>query len=171
MWDDGCVPVWNLMSVGCTGCMGVQGTVAREGPQQHSVALPPLWGHWGHGYSSRGAHKSPVGSAGGWGTSSPSLSRTRWQTVTPGDGHTPLADTLLPPTPQHELTAQPQHPNSRSAPCGAGHSTSIATDTRCQHGAGAAALPNQRTARLELGPREHPPVPLEDPDPPVWRQR
>lgn len=97
----GVMDVWGPMSVGCTGCMGVQGMVARKGPQQHSVALPSLWGHWGHRYSSRGADKSPVGSAGGWGMSSPSLSRTHGQTVTPGDGHNPW-----------QTPCSPQHPNS-----------------------------------------------------------
>lgn len=70
---------------GCTGCwvrgvLGVWGAGAREGVQQHGVALPPLWGCWGTRRSG-GADGSPAGCTGGRGTQSPSLSQARWRTV------------------------------------------------------------------------------------------
>lgn len=103
--------VWGPTSVGCTGCMGVQGAVAREGPQQHIVALPPLGGHWGHSYSEGSpglcrwmGHVRPI---------------TLLDTLADGDSrrwsHT-MADTSLSQTPQLGLAAQPQHPNSHGAP-------------------------------------------------------
>lgn len=141
---------------GCTGCwvrgvLGVWGAGAREGVQQHGVALPPLWGCWGTRRSggadghqlaaradgARRAHRSPRHAGGRW---------------LFGDGHTSPARCPAPNRhPQPQLTAQVQHPPPchpyqvapRAEP---GDGTSIARETRCQHRPGAAALPKQRKA-------------------------